>query len=292
MVMWKRFLMLALCLPLALSAGAARPRKKRTPPPSGLAEAAAPVEAKPEDKPSEAALPPREAFENCMDNMCYDGVYEEKGRCPCSDEISRIEKVLATIDDLQDKADKESAALEDLLEGEKEGNKGGESTFFGSLSELAVEVGKNPTASAAFRLGERSFETCVALAPKASNEEKDKWLKVYMNKVDADCANYAAMLKERADGLVSFYLQVKKNREIYDEQEKNRHDAIDDPTLCYMEYEACALEECGEKFKGCKNSLKLRAMLQKCQAMNKGKCDSQKMVVIDRLRSYILLELK
>jgi hypothetical protein len=123
-------------------------------------------------------------------------------------------------------------------------------------------------------------------------DEKEKWLAYYMGSVDADCMSYSSVLKERADALVRYYLQVKKNRAIYDEQEKSRHDAIDDPTLCYMEYEACAKDECGERFKGCKGALELRAMLQKCQAMNKGKCDSQRMKVLDDLRNFILLELK
>ena len=278
--------MLALAASLPVSALGAKPRRRAR---TDIAPAAV-VEPKPEAEPEPVApeIPPREAFTNCMDNMCRDDVYAEKGRCPCSGEIMRIEKVLASIVDMQNKADMEGAELEALLGGEE--GKDSTSDIVAALS--GGGAFGNPAASDSFRLGDRAYEKCGALAPKVSGDEKDKWLRSYMNKVDADCTSYSAVLKERTDSLVRYYLQVKKSRAIYDEQEKSRHDAIDDPTLCYMEYEACAKEECGDRFNGCRGALGLRAMLQKCQALNKGKCDSQRLSVLDKLRDFILLELK
>ncbi|MDR1476716.1 MAG: hypothetical protein LBI17_01145 [Rickettsiales bacterium] len=279
------------CVAAEVFAAPARPKVKRR---QAVASPAPVEEAKsepePESAPAEPVIPPREAFANCMENMCLDAVYGERGRCKCSGEIARIEKVLATIDDLQSKADDESAALESLLKGEKEEAKS-TSDMMASLAGEVKTAGGIAAAVQSFRLGENAFEKCSELAPDAPKEERGKWLKLYMNKVDADCVSYSTILKERTDGLLSFYLQVKKNREIFDRQELDKVDQLDEGT-CYLEYEACAKDDCGAGFKGCKEELKLRAMLQKCQAINRGKCESSKMKVIGDLLDFIRKELR
>jgi hypothetical protein len=272
-------------------AAPAKPRVKRRQ--SSLAQPIfGEVKSEPAPAPAPAApvIAPREAFANCMENLCLDSAYGERGRCPCSGEIARIEKVLETIEDLQSKADGESAALERLLKGDKEGAK----STGDMMSMLMGEVksaGKVAAAIKVFRLGESAFEKCSELAPDEPKEEREKWRMVYMNKVDADCALYSTILKERTDGLLSFYLQVKKNREIFDRQELDKVDQLDGGT-CYLEYEACAKDECGADFKGCRDELKLRAMLQKCQVVNRGKCESNKMKVISDLLDFIREELR
>jgi hypothetical protein len=281
--MWKRFLIVAVLVSIPLVAADSRPKRRVR----SISDPVVREEEKPAAAPKAPAITPREAFTNCMDNMCYDEVYEEKGRCSCSNDIVRIERVLATIEDMQRKADAESAELEELLGGGEV-----DADFVSSFMAAADGGWTSPFASNNFRLGERAFDTCSDLAPDVPNDEKEKWLKAYMNRVDADCVKYSAILKERTDALVKFYLQVKKNREIFDRQERDLTDQIEDTTLCYMEYEACAVNECGEGFGECRDPLRLRAMLQTCQTMNRGKCDSQRMAVMDRLRTFILRELK
>jgi hypothetical protein len=283
----------AACVAAEVCAAPAKTRARRKVPRNAAVPAAeAPSDAVDAETPppAPAGIPPREAFANCMENLCLDSVYEEKGRCPCSGEIARIEKVLSGIDELQAKADGENAALESLL---NNGGNGGESTsdMVASIMDDVDSSGWNTAAATNFRLGERAFEQCSELAPDAPSEDRKKWLQLYMNKVDADCAAYATLLKERADSLLDFYLQVKKNRETFDRQELDKVDQLDEG-LCYLEYEACAKDECGDRFAGCAGDLKMHAMLQKCRTINRGKCESSLMKVLGDLTDFIRSEIK
>lgn len=157
---------------------------------------------------------------------------------------------------------------------------------------ISDRVDKNTLVLEGLPLYEEAFEKCESLLSSYSNEDKETKITEYNKLVEADCSAYTTVLKEKADSAKNLLVQAKKkNREMYDEQEYKKLNQLD-TNACYVEYEACAKTECGTNFAHCKDDTNVQRVLTKCQAVNYGKCEDNKVVVMRDVKKYIEKELE
>jgi hypothetical protein len=308
--------LLALLLPAAVRAAPesgvaknlgtarAKPVKARTNKTSGgsrraviIEEAAAAVE---DEAVEEAAPPPapKQTFTECMDGFCKSPMFPDKGRCRCSPNLIRIEKSLRDIERQQAEADKSAKALEiamnvdDVLAVEN---------AVSSAYDNINSIEKSAKVSAALRIDERThvpegvslFNEAVKLCASAMETPEDKAMKPkeYQVAVEKDCGSFSTILKEKQDSVANLLIQTQKNQEMFDETENKKRNLLDTDT-CRVEYQACAKNECGEDWKVCREMYQIDNAVKRCEAVNKGKCEDTKALVLRDLRNFIYGEVQ
>lgn len=239
-------------------------------------------------------------FFACMDNICIDQEEPDKSRCRCSSQLSRIEKVLRDIEDIQNQADEQNKIIEAMM---NVSNTALLDDAVGSVYDNINSIEKKSKTLASRNLDadllvmeglplyEEALNQCQSNLSSLSSSDKDKKTQEYLKLVEADCASYTTILKEKADNAQNLLLQAQKNQEMFEEQEYQKRNQLD-VNACYVEYEACAKTECGVNFQYCKDSAKQEAVLKKCQAVNYGKCEDNKETVLLDVKKYIAKELE
>ncbi|MBD5405811.1 hypothetical protein HDR59_04680 [bacterium] len=239
-------------------------------------------------------------FDSCMDNFCKSSSAEDKGRCRCSSQLSRIEKTLRDIEKIQNEADEENKLMETLM---NVSNVASVTDVVGSVYDninsiekkaktiSAIGVDKATLVMEGLPLYEEAFGKCESSLSSYSNDDKEAKITEYNKLIEADCSAYTTVLKEKADSAKNLLVQAKKNREMYDEQEYKKLNQLD-TNACYVEYEACTKTECGINFSHCKDDANVQRVLKKCQAVNYGKCEDNKVVVMRDIKKYIAKELE
>ncbi len=239
-------------------------------------------------------------FETCMDNICKSDTEEEKGRCRCSSQLSRIEKVLRDIEKVQNQADEENKILETLMNvSNTTAITDAMSSVYDNINSIekkaktvnAQKIDATTLVMEGLPLYEESLKKCDSSLSSFSTEEKDIKIKEYSKLIESDCAAYSTILKEKADSAKNLLMQAQKNREMFDEQEYKKLNQLDN-NACYVEYEACVKSECGTNFSHCKDDTNVQRALKKCQAVNYGKCEENKAVVMKDIKAYIAKELE
>ena len=241
-----------------------------------------------------------DTFEACMDNICKSNMFPDKGRCRCSSQLGRIEKILRDIEEIQNKADEENKIMETLM---NVSNTATISDTVGSVYDNINSIEKRAKTIASqvldkktmvregLPLYEEGVKQCNSFLTDLAKEDQETLKNEYTKLVETDCASYTTILKEKADTAQNLLVQAQKNREMFDEQEYKKLNQLD-TNACYIEYEACAKTECGINFKNCKDEAKQETVLKKCQAVNYGKCEENKNVVLKDLKKFISKELE
>lgn len=241
-----------------------------------------------------------DSFESCMDNICKSELYEDKGRCRCSSQLGRIEKVLRDIEKIQNQADEDNKLMETLMNVSNTANVDDTvGSVYDNINSIekkaktisARAVDKDLLVMEGLPLYEAGLKKCKGFLDTLSSKDKDKKKEEYTKLIEGDCSAYTTILKEKADSAQNLLVQAQKNREKFDEQEYKKRNQLD-TNACYVEYEACAKTECGTDFKYCKDSAKQATVLKKCQAVNYGKCEDNKTTVIADVKKYIAKELE
>ena len=239
-------------------------------------------------------------FDSCMDNFCKLSSAEDKGRCRCSSQLSRIEKTLRDIEKIQNEADEANKLMETLM---NVSNVASVTDTVGSVYDninsiekkaktiSAIGVDKATLVMEGLPLYEEAYEKCESFLSSYSNDDKETKITEYNKLIEADCSAYTTVLKEKADSAKNLLVQAQKNREMYDEQEYKKLNQLD-TNACYVEYEACTKTECGINFAHCKDDANVQRVLKKCQAVNYGKCEDNKVVVMRDIKKYIEKELE
>ena len=224
-----------------------------------------------------------DSFESCMDNICKSELYEDKGRCRCSSQLGRIEKVLRDIEKIQNQADEDNKLMETLMNVSNTANVDDTvGSVYDNINNIekkaktisARAVDKDLLVMEGLPLYEVGLKKCKGFLDTLSSKDKDKKKEEYTKLIEGDCSAYTTILKEKADSAQNLLVQAQKNREKFDEQEYKKRNQLD-TNACYVEYEACAKTECGINFKYCKDSAKQATVLKKCQAVNYGKCEDK-----------------
>lgn len=240
------------------------------------------------------------SFETCMDNICKSSSAEDKGRCRCSSQLSRIEKVLRNIEEIQNQADEENKLLETLMNVSNSAlitdTVGSVYNNINSIEKksktlASQKVDSNLLVMEGLPLYEEGLKQCNSYVSSLSNNDKEVKIKEYSKLIEGDCASYTTVLKEKADSAKNLLVQAQKNREMFDKQEYGKLNQLD-TNACYVEYEACAKTECGINFVNCKDRAKQETVLKKCQAVNYGKCEDNKVTILADVRKYIANELE
>jgi|GEM_PF-3956039 len=236
----------------------------------------------------------------CMDDICVSPMFPDKARCRCSSQLPRIEKVLRDIEKAQAEADRKSKELEGLM---NVANVGAVNDTIGNLHQNINSIEKTAKSIAANRI---DSDTLVAEGQPLYNEahkqcqpeiaamEKsdfDAKVKEYVSLIEKDCGAYTTILKERADAVTSLLIQTQKNLEMFTEQRNKKTNALDLPA-CRLEYEACIKDECGVNFRNCKEAHRQKAILQKCEDANYGKCEDVKAIIIAGLHDFMKKEIR
>lgn len=241
-----------------------------------------------------------DSFETCMDNICKSSSAEDKGRCRCSSQLARIEKVLRDIEKIQNQADEENKMLETLM---NVSNSALITDTVGSVYNNINSIEKKAKTLSSQRvdskllvmeglpLYEEGLKRCDSYLSTLSNSDKEAKIQKYSTVIEEDCSAYTTVLKEKADSAKNLLVQAQKNREMYDKQEYSKLNQLD-TNACYVEYEACAKTECGVNFVHCKDTAKLESVLKKCQAVNYGKCEDNKATVLVDVKKYVAKELE
>ena len=230
-------------------------------------------------------------FISCMDNICKASADDERGRCRCSTQLVRIEKILRDIDKVQNEADAQNKNLEALM------NVSNTSVIDDSVSSIYNNINniENKAKTLASKkidgktfvaeglpLYKKAYAECKSLLP-SDKGENSKRVQEYQTMIEGDCSAYTSILKEKADNAQNLLVQAQKNREMFDEQQYKQLNQLD-TSSCYVEYETCMKTNCGEDFSFCREPQKFETSLKKCQSVNYGKCEENKAVVIKQLR--------
>lgn len=231
------------------------------------------------------------AFSSCMDNVCKIDSDDEKGRCRCSSQLYRIEKVLRDIEKVQNEADEKNKNLEMLM---NVSNTASVSDNLGSLYDNINSIENKSKKLAANKIDTRYgviegaplYEEGLNQCKSYLSGDFDSLKKDYDRLIEEDCAAYTSILKEKADTATSLLTQAQKNKEMFDEQEYKKINQLDKDS-CYVEYETCMKTQCGEEFTACLENAKLEANLKKCQSVNYGKCEANKSIIVVELRKSI-----
>ncbi len=241
----------------------------------------------------------QDPFFACMDNICKIDD-NEKGRCRCSSQLARIEKVLRDIEEIQNQADQQNKIIETMM---NVSNTALVSDAVGSVYDNINSIEKKSKTLASrnvdanllvmegLPLYEEALKQCEGKISALSSSDKKKKIQEYVKLVEADCSSYTTILKEKADNAQNLLVQSQKNQEMFEEQEYQKRNQLD-VNACYIEYESCAKTECGVNFQYCKDSAKQEAVLKKCQAVNYGKCEDNKATVLLDVKKYIAKELE
>ncbi len=236
-------------------------------------------------------------FETCMDNICKSDMANDKGRCRCSSQLVRIEKIIRDIEKIQNEADEKNKYLETLM---NVSNTGLVDDTVGNIYENINSIEKKSKKIASQKLDskylvaegyplyETALKECKSHLP-SDKGELEKTKQQYDILIEEDCASYTSILKEKADTASNLLIQAQKNQEMFQEQEYKKLNQLDVKS-CYVEYEACLKTQCGENFSFCFESSKLSANLKKCEAINYGKCEENKSVVFVDLKKAIAKE--
>lgn len=234
-------------------------------------------------------------FAKCMDTICLSSTAEEKGRCRCSSQLPRIEKVLRDIDKITNEADEKNKNLETIM---NVVNTSSVDETVGNVYENINTIEKKSKVMASKKtdlktnvmegvsLYKEAMKQCKSYLSSKSVEEANAIKKDYDTQIETDCSAYTTVLKDKADNASNLLVQAQKNQEMFEEQEYKKLNQLS-TDACYIEYESCMKTQCGENFTGCKNSAKRSANLKKCQAINYGKCEQNKSVVILQLQKFI-----
>lgn len=233
-------------------------------------------------------------FMSCMDNFCKSSSDDEKGRCRCSANLSRIEKILRDIERIQNEADAQNKNLETLMNvsdtASVDDSIGNVYSNINSIEKKAKNLAANKLdkktlVSEGYPLYKKAYNECKTSLP-SSTDIASKKEQEYQTMIETDCSAYTTILKEKADTAQNLLVQAQKNQEMFEEQQYKQLNQLD-TSSCYVEYESCMKTQCGEDFKFCKETVKLEANLKKCQSINYGKCEENKAVVIKDLRKTI-----
>lgn len=235
-----------------------------------------------------------ESFTSCMDNICKSEMAPDKGRCRCSAQLTRIEKILRDIEKIQSEADEKNKSLEALM---NVSNTAYVDDSIGSVYDNINSIEKKSKTLASQKLDSKYlvmeglplYETAIKeckshLPSNAGDAEKTK--REYQTLVESDCSAYTTVLKEKADSASNLLTQAQKNQEMFEEQEYKKRNQLDS-NGCYIEYESCLKTQCGENFTACLENAKLEANLKKCESINYGKCEDNKSIVLLDLRKMV-----
>ena len=236
----------------------------------------------------------KDPYISCMDDICFSSLDEEKGRCRCSPQLARIEKVLRDIRKIQNEADERSKNLEILMNvsdsanvSENIGNvysninsieNKSKQMSFAKISKFGVMEG--------IPLYKKAVEQCSSFLKDKDEKQKNALEVDYKTKIESDCSAYTSILKDKADSASNLLTQTQKNQEKFDEQEYKKLNQVDVST-CFVEYETCMKTQCGENFVRCKEISKRNAFFKKCQSINYGRCEQNKSIVLRDLRKSI-----
>ncbi len=235
-----------------------------------------------------------DSFASCMDNICKSNMAPDKGRCRCSSQLTRIEKILRDIEKIQNEADEKNKNLEALM------NVSNSVYINDSVSSVYDNINsiekKSKTLSSqkldgkylvmeGLPLYNTAVKECKSYLP-SDKGEAEKVKQEYQTLVESDCSAYTTVLKEKADSASNLLTQAQKNQEMFEEQEYKKRNQLD-VKACYVEYEACLKTQCGENYTSCLEKAKLEANLKKCESINYGKCEDNKSVVILDLRKAV-----
>jgi hypothetical protein len=287
-----------------MGAGRTKPVKARTNKTSGGSRRAVIEEVKVEEEEAEESAPPappptpRLTFTECMDGYCKSPMFPDKGRCRCSPNLLRIEKALRDIERQQAEADASAKALEIQM---NVGDVLAVEDAIGSAYDNINSIEKSAKVSAALRIDERThvaegvslFNEAVRLCgdTMVTADEKTMKPREYQVAVEKDCGSYSTILKEKQDSVANLLIQTQKNQEMFDETENKKRNLLD-TDACRVEYQACAKNECGEDWKICREMYQIDNAIKRCEAVNKGKCEDMKALVIRDLRDYMYKEVK
>ncbi len=243
--------------------------------------------------------PSEDKYTSCMDKICKQDGDDDRGRCRCSTQLGRIEKVLRDIEKIQNKADKQNKEMEALM---YVSNTSGLSDAVGNVynnintierkakTMASEKVDTKTLVAEGLPLYKKAYSECKAFLPEESDKHSKKEQE-YNTLIETDCAAYTSILKEKADAAQGLLVQAQKNQEMYQEQQYKQLNQLD-TNACFVEYENCLKTECGEEYRFCKEHAKLEANLKKCQSINYGKCEENKAVVLKDLRKAVNKALK
>ncbi|MDR1009420.1 MAG: hypothetical protein LBL52_04180 [Rickettsiales bacterium] len=304
----RKLLLLLLALSFALSAAPPekRPKAKRAAggakkTPARTASRAARVEG---DAQAESApvMPAANSadFSACMDNWCKSEMFPDKGRCRCSSQLPKIEKVLRDIERAQNEADEMGRKLAVRMNVE---NTAAVEGAMGSIADNIAGIENKAKTMAAARIDARSNvaegaalynyaeDKCTPSLASASEDEQEGRKKEYMTAVEKDCGAYTTILKEKADAVSDLLAQAQKNQEMFNEQEHKKRNMLDLGT-CRIEYESCLKMECGLNFHNCRQDHLEDMAIKKCDALNAGKCEDTKAVIMLEMKNYVKREVR
>ena len=235
-----------------------------------------------------------DSFASCMDNICKSNMAPDKGRCRCSSQLTRIEKILRDIEKIQNEADEKNKNLEALM---NVSNSVYINDSVGSVYDNINSIEKKSKTLASQKLDSTylvmeglplyntAVKECKSHLP-SDKGEAEKVKQEYQTLVESDCSAYTTVLKEKADSASNLLTQAQKNQEMFEEQEYKKRNQLD-VKACYVEYETCLKTQCGENFTSCLEKAKLEANLKKCESINYGKCEDNKSVVILDLKKVV-----
>ena len=243
---------------------------------------------------TEEKVKEEDKFISCMDNFCKSSSDEDKGRCRCSSQLTRIEKILRDIDKIQNEADAQNKNMETLMNVSNtaivDDSIGNVYDNINSIEKKAKNLsgkrldGKTMVMEG-YPLYKKAYEECKTHLPTGDGLSTKKEQE-YQTMIESDCSAYTTVLKEKADTAQNLLVQAQKNQEMFEEQQHKQLNQLD-TSSCYVEYENCMKTQCGEEYKFCKESTKLEANFKKCQSINYGKCEENKVVVIKDLKKTI-----
>lgn len=243
-----------------------------------------------ETKPEEE----KDKFITCMDNICKSSSFEDKGRCRCSSQLTRIEKVLRDIEKIQNEADAQNKNIEALMNVSDTATVGDSiGSVYDNINSIekkaknlaAQRVDSKTLVMEGYQLYKKAYAECKSYLP-TENGLSTKKEQEYQTMIETDCSAYTSILKEKADSAQNLLVQAQKNQEMFEEQQYKQLNQLD-TSSCYVEYENCMKTQCGENYAFCKEKARLEANFKKCQSINYGKCEENKAVVIKDLRKTI-----
>jgi len=208
-------------------------------------------------------------------------------------DLPRIEKALRDIERSQAEADKNQRALDIAMNVE---DKLAVTAMIGATYGNIDGIERTARTSAAIRIDEKTgaaegLALFTEAGKRCASAPDHDTMKVegYRSLIDRDCAAYSTVLKERMDSAAGSLIQTQKNQEMFDETERMKRNQLD-LAACRTEYQACAKNQCGEAWKECAHTHQINEVINRCEAINKGKCDDSKVLVIRELRKYIEAE--
>jgi len=208
--------------------------------------------------------------------------------------------VLRDIEKAQAEADRKSKELEGLM---NVTNTGAIAEAMGSIRTNIDSIEHTAKTLAANRIDSDTLvlegqplyaEAHKQCQPEIAAMEKSDFeakVKEYISLIEKDCGAYTTILKERADAVQQLLTSAQKNLETHSMQKHRERNALDLPA-CRLEYEACIKSECGVNFRNCKQAHQQKAILQKCEDANYGKCEDVKAIIISGLHDFMKKEIR